>query len=242
MSSADPGNGHDVTGRCCTTRKRLATYAESVSVALAAGLAPVPWKSENAARLVDEHRAGQVDRQRRRPRLPPPSIASSITFVVGRVDRQRERAVPAHGVARDGKALFRRLRAMTKAIGPNHSLRYAARSAASSLTISGVRTVAPGYAGWAMACVSSTTVPRERAASSRRATPSFCSAPSTSTARAGSPSSFCTPSTMAATTWSNGSRTLRGGDAVLGNVDVLRRRAHLSGVEREEKAMLRATP
>src|SRR3954453_19137013 len=35
--------------RDCTTRKREATYAPSVYDAFAAGLAPVPWKSEYAA-------------------------------------------------------------------------------------------------------------------------------------------------------------------------------------------------
>src|SRR5689334_11873991 len=45
-------NSYDVAQRWrrdCTNRNRLATYAVSVYDALAAGFAPVPWKSLNAA-------------------------------------------------------------------------------------------------------------------------------------------------------------------------------------------------
>src|SRR5690606_31801681 len=44
------GNRAHQTGRRdCTIRNRSATYAPSVSEAVAAGLAPVVWKSEKAA-------------------------------------------------------------------------------------------------------------------------------------------------------------------------------------------------
>src|SRR4051812_10562549 len=41
--------GAQTCRRDCTIRKRFATYAVSVNDAVAAGLAPVPWKSLNAA-------------------------------------------------------------------------------------------------------------------------------------------------------------------------------------------------
>jgi hypothetical protein len=45
-----PYSGGDGTGRRdCTTVNRPATKPVSVSAALQAGFAPVPWKSENAA-------------------------------------------------------------------------------------------------------------------------------------------------------------------------------------------------
>ena len=53
-----------MTARCWTTRKRDATNAESVSDAFAAGLAPGAVEVRERRRLVDEHAAGQVDRQR----------------------------------------------------------------------------------------------------------------------------------------------------------------------------------
>src|SRR5438874_452822 len=68
-------------------------------------------------------------------------------------------------------------------MGPNHSFKYVARSVALNLTINGVLIVAFGNAGCSTACVSSASTPSERAASSLRNTPSFCTAPSTSTVR-----------------------------------------------------------
>src|SRR6478735_1600296 len=48
-SGTAPPRGPYTCRRDCTTRKREATYAPSVYDAFAAGLAPVPWKSEYAA-------------------------------------------------------------------------------------------------------------------------------------------------------------------------------------------------
>src|SRR5262245_14539526 len=188
--------------RDCTTRNRPATNAPSVSAELQAGLAPVPWKSENAAdwftytpsvRLIDSAT----------PTSMATSSAASSTFS----SVEYTAAVSAPWVPTVRRKISRLWSvesvAITNEIGPKCSPAYTSSSLASSATSSGDRTIASGYPGCATVADRRTTAAAPSGRPSRSSTPWLTIAPSSSTARASSPSRLSTAPEIPAATSSN---------------------------------------
>ena len=191
--------------RCCTTRNRLATNAASVSAAFAAGLAPVPWKSENAAdwltntppvRLIDS--------------ATPASSATSIASLdrpSSSVEYSDSVSAPwlLHRVARDREAL-RRCR-----FGRDDERDRAEPFVQVLVAIGGVELARSAACGSSRRGTRDARSPASRARSCRaRAPPRAAAARRRSARRPASRrrapdrrAACCTPSAIAAATWSN---------------------------------------